>query len=85
MSLKPQARAILELLIAAGSDGITAHDALREAGCFRLAARVAELRAAGYDVRTLWESDGLSRYARYVYDAAPLFVATTGEQQGLAL
>ena len=31
-------------------DGITAIDALNEAGCFRLAARVADLRAMGYRI-----------------------------------
>ena len=81
--MKPGTRAILELLTAAGPDGITPHDALREAGCFRLAARVAELRGDGLDIRTTWETDGDgTRWARYVYvPARP--VPTTGVQEGL--
>lgn len=66
--MKPGTRAVLELLTAAGPDGITPLDALREAGCFRLAARVAELRHDGLDIRTTWETDGDgTRWARYVY------------------
>ena len=44
--------------------------ALREYGCFRLAARVAELREAGHDVKTQMISRGEKRHARYVYHAA---------------
>lgn len=33
-------------------EGITAMDALREAGSLRLAARIADLRAAGNDIRS---------------------------------
>lgn len=77
--MKPGTRAVLELLTAAGPDGLTPMDALREAGCFRLAARVAELRAVGHDVRTLWETDGDgTRWARYVLVERPTFTATTG-------
>lgn len=39
-------------LLRANPRGITALDALRAAGCFRLAARVADLRAEGHDIRT---------------------------------
>lgn len=31
-------------------EGITAIDALREVGCFRLAARISDLRAEGHDI-----------------------------------
>ncbi len=79
--MKPQTRAILELLTAAGPDGVTPHDALREAGCFRLAARVAELRAAHHDVLTTWETDtDGTRWARYVL-LPPKPTPTTGVQQ----
>lgn len=33
-------------------NGITALDALQDFGCFRLAARIAELRANGYAIKT---------------------------------
>lgn len=78
--MKPGTRAILELLIAAGDEGLCPRDALREAGCFRLAARVAELRGDGLDIRTTWETDGDSRWARYVLQERPTFTPTTGEQ-----
>lgn len=84
--MKPGTRAILELLTAAGPDGITPHDALREAGCFRLAARVSELRGDGLDIRTEWETDGDgTRWARYVLTEAPVFRAVSGVQEGMAL
>ena len=83
--MKPGTRAILELLTAAGPDGLTPRDALREAGCFRLAARVAELRGDGLDIRTTWETDGDgTRWARYTLHE-PRFTPTTGVQEGLAL
>jgi hypothetical protein len=31
---------------------VTAIDALQQAGCFRLAARIADLRASGHDIHT---------------------------------
>lgn len=49
MSLKPSARDILALL-RLHPDGITAIDALNEAGCFRLGARIYELKAVGYPI-----------------------------------
>jgi hypothetical protein len=47
-------------------EGITALDALDGAGSFRLAARIADLRAAGHDIVTEMEtlSNG-KRIARY--------------------
>jgi hypothetical protein len=40
---------ILEML---AMGPVTALDALQEAGCFRLAARIADLRQLGHDIRT---------------------------------
>ncbi len=81
--MKPQTRAILELLTAAGPDGVTPHDALREAGCFRLAARVAELRREGLDVRTTWETDtDGTRWARYLL-IPPKPAPTVGVQEAM--
>lgn len=58
-----QTETILAHLQAGGS--ITPIDALREYGCFRLAARIKDLREAGYDVETGWETDGVKKWARY--------------------
>jgi hypothetical protein len=44
-----QTRVILQML-RDSPDGITSMDALRECGCFRLAARIADLRAEGHDI-----------------------------------
>lgn len=53
-------------------EGITALEALDWAGCFRLAARISDLRAAGNDIRTEMVAlpDG-KRIARY-YLVEPL-------------
>ena len=46
--------------------GITPLEALRRYGCFRLAARIAELRAAGHDILTQRvEVRGGKNVARY--------------------
>ena len=46
---------------------ITPIEALEEFGCFRLAARVKDLRDAGYPVQTVFVTDGHTgkRYAAY--------------------
>lgn len=44
-----QCRDILKML---ERGPVTAIDALQQAGCFRLAARIADLRAAGHDIQT---------------------------------
>lgn len=49
--MKPGTARVLDLL-RARPHGVTAIDALSSAGSFRLAARVAELREAGYTVET---------------------------------
>jgi hypothetical protein len=56
---------ILELLRWNGAAGITALDAL-EIGCFRLAARIADLRADGYEITSTMElTRTAKRIARY--------------------
>lgn len=47
---KTQSERILDALQAGGK--ITPADALRRFGCFRLAARIADLRRAGHDIET---------------------------------
>lgn len=48
MTRATQTQLILRMLHNAGAYGITPLDALREAGCFRLAARISDLRAQGH-------------------------------------
>lgn len=64
-----QKQAILNRLMSGGS--ITAMEALRDFGCYRLASRISDLRKDGVDIKKTME-EGLSaitgktvRYARY--------------------
>jgi hypothetical protein len=50
---------------------ITPMEALNELGCFRLAARIEELRREGHRIRTTIEKRNGKRWARYVYEQAP--------------
>lgn len=62
-------------------EGITPLDALRDYGCFRLAARIKDLRDAGHDVQMFREGDGTKTWARYsLRRAVPAFAA---DGQGL--
>jgi len=45
--------------------GLTPIDALNEVGCFRLAARVAELRTQGHNIVTIPETIDGRTWARY--------------------
>ena len=47
---------------------LTAIEALREFGCFRLAARVCDLRDAGWKIETREIKKGGKRYAEYYID-----------------
>ncbi len=71
--MKPQSRAVLELLRQRPQTGVTAQLAIKELACYRLAARVADLRADGYEI--ISESvlhDGV-RFARYRLVVKPEF------------
>ncbi len=59
-----QAEAILAILQSRGS--ISPMQALDEVGCFRLAARIEELRKAGHDIRTATEYRDGKHWARYI-------------------
>jgi hypothetical protein len=60
-----QVRAIARLL-ADNPEGITALDALREARCMRLAARIADLKAQGWDISSeMVTVESGKRIARY--------------------
>jgi len=63
-----QTTAILRILNLRGS--ITPLEALQEVGCFRLAARISDLRADGYPIVTEWV-EGDKRYARYRLNDEP--------------
>ena len=57
---------ILSLLRARGDRGCTAMDALNEVGSFRLAARIADLRADGHTITSTMETTATGkRIARY--------------------
>lgn len=58
--------------------GITAIEALEEVGCFRLAARVGELRAQGYYIRSVDEMRNGKRFVRYQLVPTP---SPEGEQR----
>lgn len=47
--------------------GLTGLDAWQKFGCYRLGARIYELRAEGHDIRTDMEDnkDGIGKHARY--------------------
>ena len=44
---------------------ITPIDALQKYDCFRLAARISDIRGMGYNVLTIMEHKGDKKYARY--------------------
>jgi len=58
-----QTEAIRAALLS-GSE-LTALDALHRYGCFRLAARIDELREEGLPIETVIEKQGGKRFARY--------------------
>jgi DNA-binding HxlR family transcriptional regulator len=65
--MKPSTARVLGLLRDYGPIGVTHLDALERCHTSRLAARISELRADGFDVRTQWiKGPGQVRYALYV-------------------
>ena len=48
---------------------ITALEALDQYGCFRLAARIKDLRDSGYKIETTIIERGEKRYAQYMLNA----------------
>jgi hypothetical protein len=58
--------AVLRLLRLRGAEGVTPLLALHEVGCFRLSARVFDLRAMGHRIEREWvTTPGGSRVAKY--------------------
>jgi hypothetical protein len=50
--MKPQTQAVLNLLQSSGPTGVTPLQAMHDVGTMRLAARIIELRDAGYVITT---------------------------------
>ena len=44
---------------------ITPLEALRRYGCFRLGARIWELKQSGHPIDKTWDDDGRKRWAKY--------------------
>lgn len=80
--MKPSSRAVLDFL-RTHPEGLTSQTAFRALHCTRLAARVADLRADGWRIESVPETDGKSRWARY-YLIEPARV-TRGVQEALSL
>lgn len=66
-----QNEAVLALLRERGDGGITALEALHAVGTFRLAARIADLRAEGHDIRTEMVAIGDKHVAVYTIVEKP--------------
>jgi hypothetical protein len=81
--MKTQTEQILELLWFRGEAGLTAYDALGLVSCFRLAARIADLRGEGHDITSTMETlPNGKRVARYRLRE---HWVTSGEQTAMAL
>ena len=82
--MKPQARQVLELLRFRGMAGTTPAEARAAIACDRLAARVFELREAGYLIDSVSERTPMgARIARYYLRERPAFAPVTGQQEEL--
>ena len=63
--MKPQSAEVLHLLRASGLNGVTQQDAIRFCQCYRLAARISDLRADGHVIESTSETYQGRRFARY--------------------
>jgi hypothetical protein len=63
--MKPSNEQVLRALRHVGDAGLTSLEAWDAVGCSRLAARVNELRASGFDIRDWWVSTPSGRVKRY--------------------
>jgi hypothetical protein len=62
--VKPQSADVYRLL-RAHPEGVTAQDAIREIACYRLAARISDLKAEGIVIWAELVGSNGHRYARY--------------------
>ena len=69
--MKPQSRDIL-ILLQHAPEGLTQQDAIREVACYRLAARIADLRAEGYPIVAESVTHNGVRFACYRLVTAPV-------------
>jgi hypothetical protein len=67
--MKPQSRDVLTLL---ERGPVTQQDAIREVACYRLAARISDLRAEGYPIVAESVTHNGVRFARYRLVTAPV-------------
>ena len=68
---RSQSARLLDLLRSQGSEGVGFWEAVDIVGTTRLAARVKNLRDAGHDIETRWETTPMKkRVARYVWHPA---------------
>lgn len=72
--MKPQSAQVLALL-REHPEGLTQQDAIRAIGCYRLAARIADLRLDGYLIRSRLEYHAGVRFARYFLTEQPVQLA----------
>jgi hypothetical protein len=87
MNTQSQTNAILQAL--RRGESITALEAIERFGSARLAARIADIRAMGHDVKTAWEKRNGKRFARYylqtprlrIIDSIPAFPQKPVEQK----
>jgi hypothetical protein len=82
--VKPQCVDLLAELRARGDEGLTDLQALDALGIRRLAARVADLRAEGFDVRTQLVATAAGKRIG-IYRLVERPRPTTGTQEALAL
>lgn len=65
MNTKPNAQAKMIAAHLKAGNTITALEALQKFGCFRLGARIADLRKAGYNIDTKMVEQNGKRFAQY--------------------
>ncbi len=65
-------------------ESITPMDALNLFGCFRLAARIKDLRDAGHNILTTTIDDGMAHYASYSLARKPS-MQCAADGQGMLL
>jgi hypothetical protein len=75
--MPPSSAAVLRLL-RSHPEGVTPLMALEEARCLRLAARISDLRADGYPIRSELVTKGDKRWARYVLVEQPVQLVAFG-------
>jgi hypothetical protein len=68
--METQSQAVLKLLRTVPG-GVTQQDAIAFISCYRLAARISDLRADGYRIQTTIVTQGGHHFARYTIEESP--------------